>query len=110
LGQATFPRSFEAVTADLARLERMYIEPDGSFVWVSSQGEAAWQVDGNLYDHQERVRLVDVKGSCPQEPFDRLLGTLGWPGTQLVFQLVRAAIFLEEAEFRRWAMLQPGDS
>jgi len=106
LGRTTLVRSFETVAADLARLERMYIEPDGSFVWVSSRGEAPWQVDGNLYDHQERVRLVDVRGSCPRERFDQLLGTLGWPQTQLVFQLVRAAVFLGEAEFRRWALLQ----
>jgi hypothetical protein len=28
---------------------------------------------------------------------------LGWPQTPLVFQLVREAVFLDEAEFRRWA-------
>jgi hypothetical protein len=106
LGRSTLARSFEEVAADLARLERMYVEPDGSFVWVSSRREASWQVDGNLYDHQERVRLVDVKGSCPIERFDELLAALGWPRTQLVFQLVRAAIFLDEAEFRRWALHQ----
>jgi hypothetical protein len=110
LGRSTFPRSFEEVAADLARLERMYIEPDGSFVWVSSRGEAPWQVDGNLYDHQERVRLVDIKGSCPAEQFDALISALGWPQTQLVFQLVRAAIFLDEAEFRRWILLPTGDA
>jgi hypothetical protein len=110
LGRSTLARSFEEVAADLAQLERMYIEPDGSFVWVSGHGEAPWQVDGNLYDHQERVRLVDVKGSCPVPRFDELLPALGWPGTQLVFQLVHAAVFLDEAEFRRWALLQPGDT
>ena len=110
LGRSTLARSFEEVAADLARLERMYIEPDGSFVWVSSRREAPWQVDGNLYDHQERVRLVDVKGSCPAERFDQLLAALGWPRTPLVFQLVRAAVFLDEAEFRRWALLQRGEA
>jgi hypothetical protein len=110
LGRSTLARSFEEVAADLARLERMYIEPDGSFVWVSSRPEAPWQVDGNLYDHQERVRLVDVKGSCPQQRFDQLLAALGWPRTQLIFQLVRAAVFLDEAEFRRWVLLQPGEA
>lgn len=109
LGRSTLARSFEEVAADLVRLPRMYIEPDGSFVWASSRGEAPWQVDGNLYDHLDRVRLVDVKGSCPVERFDQLLGALGWPGTQLVFQLVRAAVFLDELEFRRWALLQRGE-
>ncbi len=88
----------------------MYIEPDGSFVWVSSRGEATWQVDGNLYDHLNRLRLVDLKGSCPAERFDQLLAALGWPRTQLVFQLVRAAVFLDELEFRRWALLPRGET
>jgi len=104
LGRSMLARSFEEVVADLARIERMFVEPDGSFVWVSSRREAPWQVDGNLYDHQERVRLVDVKGSCPIERFDQLLAALGWPQTPLVFQLVRAAVFLDEAEFRRCAL------
>ena len=91
-------------------LPRMYIEPDGSFVWVSSHEERPWQIDGNLYDHLDRVRLVDVKGGCPVERFDQLLTTLGWPGAQLVFQLVRAAVFLDEPEFRRWALLQRGEA
>ena len=56
LGKGALGRSFEEAAADLARLERMFIEPDGSFVWVSRQGEAAWQIDGNLLDHQERLR------------------------------------------------------
>ncbi|HEX4142730.1 MAG TPA: hypothetical protein VHY91_04195 [Pirellulales bacterium] len=110
LGRSALARSFEEVSADLAQLQRMFIEPDGSFVWVSSHQEQSWQVDGNLYDHQERVRLVDVKGSCPRQRFDQLLRALGWPRTQLVFQLVRAAVFLDEAEFRRWAALQQGET
>ena len=110
LGQSTLARSFEDVAGDLARFPRMYIEPDGSFVWVSSHDEASWQVDGNLYDHLDRVRLVDIKGSCPVQRFDQLLVHLGWPRTQLVFQLVRAAVFLDELEFRRWALLQRGEA
>jgi hypothetical protein len=110
LGGSTLARSFEEVASELARLPRMFIEPDGSFVWVSGRGDAPWQVDGNLYDHLERVRLVDIKGSSPTERFDELLGALGWPHTQLVFQLVRAAVFLDEAEFRRWASLERGEA
>jgi hypothetical protein len=110
LGRSTLARSFEDVATDLARFERMYIEPDGSFVWVSGRSEPSWQVDGNLYDHQERVRFVEVKGSCPREQFDQFLVAFGWPRTQLIFQLVRAAVFLDEAEFRRWALLSQGDA
>ena len=103
LAATTFPCSFEEATAELNRLERIYCEPDGSWVWVSSQGEPLWQVDGNLYDRAERLLFVDVKGSCPPQEFDRLLACFGWPQTPVMMQLVREAVLLEESEFRRWA-------
>jgi hypothetical protein len=103
LATTTFACSFEAAAERLARLPRMYCEPDGSFVWGSAQGEPAWQVDGNLYDQGERLLFVDLKGTCPADQFDRLLSTLGWPEQRVVFQLTREAVFLDEAEFRRHA-------
>jgi hypothetical protein len=103
LGTTPFPLTFEAAVAAISRFEHMYCEPDGSFVWVSPQGHAPWQVDGNLYDRSERLLFVDAKGSCPQREFDRLLSAFGWPETMLMFQLVREAVFLDESEFRRHA-------
>ncbi len=103
LGATTFACSFEEARAKLAVLERIYCEPDGSFVWVSSQFDQLWQVDGNLYDRAERVLFVDLKGSCPPKEFDRLLRCFGWPETPVMFQLVREAVLLGESEFRRWA-------
>jgi hypothetical protein len=103
VGATKMDRTFEAASEALASLERMYCEPDGSFVWVSSQAEDPWQVDGNLYDRNERLLFVDLKGSCPGSRFDELLKALGWPQTALVFQLTRQAVFLDEAEFRRFA-------
>lgn len=97
-----FDRTFEEVTDALTRLPRMYVEPDGSFVWVAS-AEPAWQLDGMLYDGAGRLWYVELKGRCPQEEFDRLLSTFGWPQTPLVIQLVREAVRLEEPAFRRYA-------
>jgi hypothetical protein len=95
--------SFDEAIARLSQLERMYAEPDGSFVWVSAREGLSWQVDGNVFDRDGRVVLVDMKGSCPPEEFDRLLACFGWPGEPLLFQLVRPAVFLEESVFRRHA-------
>lgn len=105
LGATTMERSFEAARARLSELERLYCEADGSFVWASPQGEAVWQVDGNLYDRNQRLLFVDLKGTCPPKQFDRLLAALGWPETPLMFQLTREAVFLDEAEFRRFAAM-----
>jgi hypothetical protein len=98
-----FGVSFEAAGMALGKLERMFFEPDGSFAWVSAASGDRWQVDGVLYDRQEKLLYVDLKGDCPPAEFDRLLTTFGWPGTPVMFQLAREALFLDEQAFRRWA-------
>lgn len=95
--------SFDDAIVRLSALERMYAEPDGSFVWTSGREGLSWQVDGNLFDKDGRVLLVDMKGSCPPADFDRLLRCFGWPDQQVMMQLVRPAVFLDEAVFRRHA-------
>lgn len=103
LASSTMGVSFEDAAAALSNLPRMYCEPDGSFVWVSSHSEATWQVDGNLFDRAGQLLLVDLKGSCPSAAFDQLLAAFGWPRVPLMFQLVRQAVFLDEATFRAYA-------
>lgn len=100
---------FDDALERLAALDRLYAEPDGSFVWACSRDGGAsarrhWQVDGNAYERNGRVLLVDLKGSCPADEFDRLLVAFGWPGQVMMFQLVRAATFLDESTFRRHAL------
>lgn len=91
---------FDAFLETVATYERMYVEPDGSFVWVSPREGLSWQVDGNALERQGRLLSVDLKGSCPAAEFDRLLTACGWPGQPVVVQLVRAAVFLAEDVFR----------
>jgi hypothetical protein len=100
---APMPVSFEQAGDALNRLARLYFEPDGSFVWVSSKDEPKWQVDGNLFDRDGRLLFVDLKGSCPREQFEQLLAAFGWPKASIMLQLLREAVFLDEAEFRRFA-------
>jgi hypothetical protein len=99
-----FAVSFEEAYAAMEALPRMFIEPDGSFVWVSSQGESPrWQLDGALYDRSGRLLYVDLKGECPPEAWDKLLGCVGAPPQAVMAQLVRQAVFLGEDDFRRFA-------
>jgi hypothetical protein len=95
--------SFEQAAESLQQLSRLFFEPDGSFVWVGQAGDRHWQVDGQLTDRDGRLLYAELRGSCPAQAFDRLLAAFGWPTTPLVFQLTRDAIFLDEAEFRRFA-------
>ncbi len=101
LAAAVFPVTFEQAEAALAALPRLFIEPDGSFVWVADDAQRSWQIDGNLYDRDGRLVYVEVKGRCPADAFDQLLRALGWPAVPLVFQLIREAVYLDEAAFRR---------
>lgn len=100
--------TFDAALASLARLPRLFIEPDGSFVWTeSTPDDQSWQVDGNLIDRGDVLDYVEAKGHCPQAQFDALLSALGWPEAKLAFQLPQRGIVLAEAEFRQLAATNP---
>jgi hypothetical protein len=103
-----FAMTFEEAVAALEGLDRMFVEPDGSLVWVSSSAAVPasdpWQLDGNLFDRNGRLLFVDLNGSCPERQLDRLLAAFGWPDTPVLFELTREAVFLDETEFRRYAV------
>lgn len=95
--------SFDDFLHAISGIERLYAEPDGSFVWASPRAGLAWQVDGNAFERDGRLLLVDLKGSCPEPAFDRLLAACGWPVQPVMMQLVRPAVFLAEPTFRKHA-------
>ena len=95
---------FDDVLTALGVLPRMFIEPDGSFVWTGEgKDRTRWQVDGNLIDRGDVLAYVDVNGCCPEKHFDDLLRAFGWPEAPLAFQLTRSGQTLEEAAFRELA-------
>ena len=98
------PVNFDEALERLGQLPRCYAEPDGSFVWTSPREGLRWQVDGNLYERDERVLLVDLKGSCPPNEFDQLLACFGVPPAAVVAQLVRSAVSIDEATLRQHAL------
>ena len=102
--RAVFGVSFEEAAARLAELPRLFFEPDGSFVWVGDKG---WQIDGQLADRDGCVTSVQVKGACPAEEIEPLLGVFGWPQTEVVFELRQAGVFLAETEFCRLSGWSP---
>ncbi|MCA9142460.1 MAG: hypothetical protein H6821_05735 [Planctomycetaceae bacterium] len=92
--------SFEEAAAMLERLPRMFLEPDGSFVWVSSAEDAeAWQVDGNLYDRAGSLVAIDLKGRCGKLQFVELFDLFRVSGTELMIELVHDAVFVREHDF-----------
>jgi len=105
---ATAMVSFDTAAAALAMLPRLFIEPDGSFVWAGNEGGQSWQVDGNLIDRGDYLAYVELKGRCPADQFNDLLAAFGWPDAPLAFQLPRRGITLNEAEFRELATTAAG--
>jgi hypothetical protein len=101
--------TFDDALQALAKLDRLFIEPDGSFVWtgIAADGQA-WQVDGNLIDRGDSLAYVELNGLCPQAEFDRLLSVFGWPPAPLAFHLPQRGILLNELEFRRLAASADG--
>jgi hypothetical protein len=96
--------AFDDALEQLGRLERMFVEQDGSFVWTGRRLDRPWQVDGNAVEIAGRLLLADLKGSCPPDEFDRLLSCLGWPGERLMMLLVRPGVLLAEDTFRLHAL------
>ena len=96
-----FPVSFEEACDSLSALPRLFIEPDGSFVWVSAVDVAPpWQLDGLLFDRAGRLLYVEVKGNCPAVMFKQLVAAVGGgPGTSFVVQLVRQAVCMDADDF-----------
>ncbi len=77
-----FSVTFEEVFTALEAWPRMFIEPDGSFVWVGEELQAAgskiaWQLDGHLYDRDGRLLYVDLQGTCPRAAFEQILTACG---------------------------------
>jgi len=102
-----FSCTWEQTAAALEALPRMIFEPDGSFVVSGGVGPDRWQVDGHLFDFDNRLHRLELHGQCPPEAFDELLACVGWPAESLSFELVREGVTLEEAAFRQRLTMQP---
>lgn len=100
------PLAFDAAFAALAELPRLFIEPDGSFVWTSPAGSATWQLDGNLVDGGATLYYCELKGSCPPEPLDQILAAVSG-NAALQFEMVEEGLVLNEEAFRRQFTLPP---
>ena len=104
--RTSFSVTFEEVFAALEAWPRMFIEPDGSFVWVGEEQDSlgtisTWQLDGHLYDRAERLLSVELQGRCPWTALEQLIAVLGDPREELCVEQRREGIYLALAEFRK---------
>lgn len=102
--RAPFPLTFEAVFAALEAWPRMFIEPDGAFVWVGEErmpdgSLAAWQLDGHLYDRDERLLYVELQGMCPRTAFELIVAASGVAVAEILIEHRRRGTVVSGQEF-----------
>lgn len=91
--------SFEEAVDKLSQIPRLFIEPDGSFVWTgNSAGEQSelgpqWHLFGMLYDAHGRMNRVELQGTCPLVCWQALCSCLQ-PDGQLVAYLLDVGCFV----------------
>jgi hypothetical protein len=90
-----FSITFEDVCRRLSELPGCYCEPDGSF----SIGTAAWRIDGALFDRDGALLYIELRGACPPDVMKAIIGVLGGPYADLVFQLPERGVWLNADEF-----------
>jgi len=95
-----FESSFEQAVAAIEALPRLFVEPDGSFVWVSADDRHPWQLDGVLYDAHGQLMHLELKGDCTVAAYETLLSALGWTANDLGFHVSGEGRWLTESEFR----------
>jgi hypothetical protein len=92
--------TFDEAYQRLETLPRMFLEPDGSFVWVSPHRNAArWQIDGNIQDAGPRLHSVILSGQCDLDSFRQLLSCFRRADERLAFELLQTGEYLAEFEF-----------
>lgn len=67
---------FDRIAENLQCVPRLYFEMDGSFIWTGESESTNWQLDGMLYDAAGAIQYVDLKGWCPFNEWNSLLGIL----------------------------------
>jgi hypothetical protein len=89
--------SFDQVLERLAALPRLFIEPDGSFVWVGGQvGEDGWQIDGQLHDSAQGLMSIELKLAGLAPDWRSIARCAGWPAQRLLFHLVEHGAVLDD--------------
>lgn len=72
-----FSVTLESFADRVSKWQGLYFEMDGSFVWaVREAGALVGQIDGMIYDREESIEYLDLKGAAPLSAWERLLKVL----------------------------------
>ena len=90
--------TFDDAYAKLAELDKLFIEPDGAFLWTGwdrslDPPNELWRLDGCLYDSGPRLQYVELKGHSGAEPWARFLAALNANDDNTMIQFVESGQF-----------------
>ena len=89
------PQSFEELASILGCLPGMVFEMDGSFVWVNRSHSPANQMDGMVYDRNDKLEYVEIKGACSAQQWYTLCQTVCGLSIQLPLPLKNDNVEME---------------
>lgn len=92
-----FAVTFDEFITAAENIPNFFVELDGSFVWRSL--EPPWQIDGVVFDRDEYVSQIELKGNSPREPVAHLLKMVGWPEQPTVFEMIQLGVFVDATTF-----------
>ncbi|MGI9470659.1 MAG: hypothetical protein ACR2NZ_03935 [Rubripirellula sp.] len=72
--------SFEEVEQRLTKIDQLYFEPDGSFVWSGKGGQE--QVFGMVYDAGGQVQYCELRGRCQRKHWRLLYQAIAGTATE----------------------------
>ena len=95
--------SWEEALLRLEKLPRMFVEPDGSFLWTGeATAEAAqWRLEGTVYDDGQVVRYIELRGQCPLRQWQEFLGAFDESFSTVVLDLLDQSTVVEGEWLRR---------
>ncbi len=105
-GPSPLTVNFEQAAEKLSAFSNVHFEPDGSFVWGSTEYRPStgrlWQLDCMVYDRANRIEYVELKGNCDRTTWESLISILsGVECTDLVVHWIAHGIWIDESEFRK---------
>ena len=109
-GPSPLAVTFESVAETLSPWPGMHFEMDGSFVWVSPErdqsGKPIWQLDGMIYDRNDLVQYIELKGSCDHAAWIKLVSVLYEKATdgdqaRIAIHLIKQSAWILESDFRK---------
>jgi len=69
-------QTMESFAETVSRWPGMYFEMDGSFVWVRESDDSRSQIDGMLYDRNDSIEYLDLKGIATGERWLELFNAI----------------------------------